>query len=280
MEVSFFESLIMPHAPLPMTPIQFELKPIYKLNAVSSPQSCGHLAKKVTNIRAKIKSIEDIAADRLARNSKISGLNKALLIAGVVQDTCVAFLDLAAALVPDERVQRVAKAGVWSISTAETASQLAYGQTDMVSASHKTIDSTIGALSPKTTIGKTTQHIAQSHSAIAGVAITDLKGGDTKSEAKKMMINTAFDKVQFMLDVGNTTDNTIAKKVGSGLGLAKAALNYRMALEKRSKDYWDEQTDLVVDEAETKTRNTIAVRRITTDLNAAIAEFDACVASQ
>lgn len=266
----------MPYAAIPMTPANFEVSHIYKLNAVKTPQSCVDLSLKVSNIRKKIKSIEDIAAGRLATNDKISGLTKAVLIAGVVQDTCVAFLDMAGALLPG-KVEKVAKGGVYAITSAETGSELYFGQTTKTAAAHKMIDATIGMAPSTTPAAKVRENIAKTQSGIVGVAISSQNGGDKKAAAKKFAINASFDKVNLMLDLGNPSDNPMTKKVGIGLKLAQAALNYEMALEKRTDAYWNEKTDLVVQKAEIEMRTSQYVSKLTKELNAALAEFEACV---
>ncbi len=71
-----------------------EVNALYHRNQVATPQSCVDVSGKVSNIRRQIAALDEMTQARMEINRKIAFGNRAILIAGIVQDTCVAFLDL------------------------------------------------------------------------------------------------------------------------------------------------------------------------------------------
>lgn len=269
----------MPHAPVAMSS-NFQLVDLtYKKNGTLTPQSCVDLSDKIRNIGTKIQSLEDITNAQKANNAWQMRLNKGLLVATIIRDTCVGFLDMAAALAPTEQQQKFAGIGSTLITSTQTMGEYYTGDANMGDVALKAASEFSGHKSSSTPMGIATNHVAQTHIGAAGVANTAFKGDKsaTQKAGLKYAVDLSFDNAILITDMTKDQPGTpVMGKVGAGLRVAKAASSYGFALDTAQDNYWSEHDRLQTAAFSTQHNYVTGMRRLQTELRNAVASFEEC----
>ncbi|SPH27504.1 hypothetical protein ASD8599_03970 [Ascidiaceihabitans donghaensis] len=266
----------MPHAPIAMSS-NFQLVDLsYKKNGTLTPQSCVDLSAKIRNIESQIKSLEDITQAQKSNNALQMRLNKGLLVATIIRDTCVGFLDMAAALAPTEQQQKFAGIGSTLITSTQTMGEYYTGDANMGDVALKAASEFSNYKSSSTPIGIASNHVAQTHIGAAGVANTAFKGDKaaTQKAGLKYAVDVSFDNAILITDM--TKNQPVMGKVGAGMRVAKAASSYGFALDTAQDNYWSEHDRLQSSAFATEHNYIMGMRRLQTDLSNAVASFEEC----
>ncbi|MGR3468164.1 MAG: hypothetical protein ACU0CI_09800 [Shimia sp.] len=256
---------------------------------VQRPQSCGSERDKVANLRRLIAAHEaDIKQIERFKDTQ-DLINGAYIVTAVVLETSIAFLDLAAAMLKpiNKGAYAYAKAGLLSIETAGTVSEVAYGQRSVGSAvghlADKSVDTAFSLADPKSIAGKYTLNTAKMHYDAALIAIKASFGADTNA------IKT--DSFDFVKDRAKGISEIVAqglkdndyKKVGKSLeGLVvvaemyEAGARYHGALEQRMNEYFNHKEWVADYVSREKVRLLQLIGGFKKDLRQAVADLEAC----
>lgn len=252
---------------------------IYQRNSIMTPRSCIDVSMKVTNIRRLINSLEETRNSRIEINGKLQHGNKMIMILGIVQDTAMAFLDMAGALVPGKLGGVVASGGNAAINTAQSISEVAHGQGNAADIGIRTAESVLSMVPGGNMGGDYAKAKVGMVLGGAKPAVEAARGNkaEAATQARAFAINSALDTA--IATANSAGESKVAGGIGKGLSIVKAANSYSAALDKRSSDYWDQQTGLMIEKAELEAKFTRDVARLRSQLNEALAEFESCYKS-
>lgn len=251
----------------------------YKRTATLTPQSCVDLSAKIANVRKHIAILHDQTVARRTLIGQQQFYNKGIFVSTMIRDTCIAFLDMAASLVPGEVNQWVAKIGSASITTSQTIAEQISGQGTFLEKVHRTGDTVLGLVSPKSSAGIVGLGKAQTASNfthfLAGSATAD---ANTKSrEAIKFGVNQSLDSAISIIELAKDgTKIPVLDKVGKGLSVFKTAANYGFNLEAAQDAYFSELHSLQSQLFDAEMAFSQGMRRLTQDLESALASFEEC----
>ncbi len=218
-------------------------------NMIFTPQSCKDVSSKIANIKRQINSLQNRTEEILNNNAKLSGYNKKILFASLVKDTCIGFLDLAAALVPNKAAARAAELGLASISATEAAAEYSFGQSSGIETVHKLASAGVSAMPGETVLQSTAKFGAGVLVEGAGVVLAST--GDDRDKATESGLayagNTMMDIASVLEAAATEAGESWAGSLGKGLNSIKvivAANRYDRNLEKNFDRYLDEKTRL------------------------------------
>jgi hypothetical protein len=273
--------------PAPLTSSVTENQATYMRRAIRMPARCESHFDKIENIRKLIASLEEQQAQSAAATKDMEFYNKGILIAGIVQDTSVAFLELAGAIlsaadgiVPNAKFgENVSKLGLAAIDTTQSIAEVAYGQGQAGQIAHRTAGSALGVASPGSAQGKAVQHVGKLYHETAGYALDGTtKTGNAKSVAmRRRTINMMLDQAKFSADMIKENGYKKAGYVSAALSIVKAANNYDDKLGDRIDQYLDEKVRIEQRRAAQEQYTRQMVRRLTEKLNEALAEMNKCL---
>ncbi|MEP3944626.1 hypothetical protein [Ascidiaceihabitans sp.] len=269
----------MPHAPVAMSSNIQLVDLTYKKNGTLTPQSCIDLSAKIRNIGTKIQSLEDITAAQKSNTALQMRLNKGLLVATIIRDTCVGFLDMAAALAPTKKHEKFASIGSTLITSTQTMGEYYTGDANLTDVGLKVASEASSKYTSSSTTGLATNYMAQQHIGAASVVNSSFKGdkNQTKKDGIKFAVDTSFDTGILLADsLKNEMDSPAMGKVGAGLKVAKAASAYGFALDTAQDNYWSEHDRLQSKAFSTDLNYAQGMRRLQTELRNAVASFEEC----
>lgn len=252
---------------------------IYQRNSIMTPRSCIDMSAKVTNIRRLINSLDEMKNARLEINGKLQHGNKMIMILGIVQDTAMAFLDMASALVPGKLGGIVASGGNAAINTAQSISEVAHGHGNATDIGIRTAESALSMVPGGAMGGDFVKNKVGMMLGAAKPAVESARGNraEAATQARAFAINSALDTA--IATAGSAGDSKVAGGIGKGLSIVKAANSYSAALDKRTSDYWDQQTGLMIDKVEIEAKYTRDIAKLRAQLNEALGEFESCYRS-
>ena len=258
-------------------------------HGVAEPMSCSTEATKVENLRLLVKDVEEqlVEAEELAAKMKFYATGE--LVAAVVMETSIGFLDLAAAAfsVINPAASKAARGGVFAIKSTETIGQVTTGEITKAQAAGKiadnAIDTAVKVAEPKSLQGK----VLLSKSKMAyDAALLGIKSATGTSREEMQKEGWTFAKDQATGNAGLIADGLkdaqmdTAGSVLKGLLIVEemyeAANNYDKALEKRFDKYIQTREN---DKQRAQTikmtlRNTLS--SIRDRLDRAVAQMEAC----
>lgn len=230
----------------------------YRFN-IYQPQTCSGEADKVANIRREIEALKQEKQAYLRENTKLGRLNRGLLAAKLIKETCYSFLDLTAAFAGDildkvdrtgisgKKVEIVATSGMASIDMTESLTNLAYGQ-----GSWGNVIET-GTRSAINIGGSVAEGPAQQTYAYLGgkgMNTYDLGRaslGGSPDQTRQALENMSFDNATFVLGtVSESLSGDAADGIGglsSALKTIKASRRYSQALDEALEEYRLSQED-------------------------------------
>lgn len=264
----------------------------YRFN-VYQPQSCSGEAEKVANFRRMLESLKQEKQSFLRQNTRLGRLNKGLLAAKLIKETCYSFLDLTAAFAGDildkadptglsgKKVTLVATAGMGAIDMSQAGAELAYGQGSWGNVIETGTRSTIN-MGSALADGPVQQSAA--YLVNQGVNTYDLgKGslGGNTSQVHSAIENMSFDNASFVLEM--TKENLsgpAADGVGglkSALSTVKAARRYGQALDEALEEYRISTEDTQRSRQVIKETMEQSIARIEEALNKAQQAYNRCM---
>lgn len=206
-------------------------------------------------------------------------LNKGLLVATIIRDTCVAFLDLAAALAPGKTGEWTAKIGNAAISTASSGAEIATGQGDALTIGQRTFDTAVG-LVPGNSAGAVFG-VAKAQQA-SSIATLIKASGESDATAREreviktstiMMLDNAISRVD-LAKLGKEAPGL--DKVGKGLSMVKASANYGFNLRSAQDAYFNEDYALMQRKFDVDFNYTQGLKKLGKQLAEALAVFEEC----
>lgn len=251
----------------------------YKKAGTLTPASCVDLSRKIANIQSQIKALEDYNAESQSSIRTQQRLNKGLLLATVVRDTCVAFLDLAAALAPGKTGEWTAKFASAAISTAPTVIELTTGHGDAKTIAQRTLDTALGLVPAKSS--GTIMGVAKAQQASSIATLIKASGESDATTREREVIKTS---TIMMLDNAISTVD-LAKlgkeapgldKLGKGLSMVKASASYGFNLRAAQDTYFNEDFALMQRKFELDMGYTQGLRKLSKQLTEALAVFEEC----
>ena len=251
----------------------------YKKAGTLTPASCVDLSRKIANIQRQIQALEDYTTEMQSSIRTQQRLNKGLLLATVVRDTCVAFLDLAAALAPGKTGEWTAKLGNAAISTASSVGEIAAGQGDALTIGQRTFDTAAG-LVPGNSAGAI-MGVAKAQQASSIATLFKASGESDATTREREVIKTS---TIMMLDNAISTVD-LAKlgkeapgleKVGKGLSMVKASANYGFNLRSAQDAYFNEDYALMQRKFDVDFNYTQGLKKLGKQLTEALAVFEEC----
>lgn len=251
-------------------------QPIFQ--RLQPPTRCATEADKVRNLQNHIAAIQAAHRDMMKANDKIDFGNRAIVVTGLIRDTCVGFLDLAASLVPGKAAQNVAKAGSTAVSVADSAGEILAGTADPTTIALRTLGNVNGSLKPTSVGGQIAQLKVKQFTNLAPGVVAGVKGDRVKAQAElqKGTINTLIDTVSASVKAASTAPTDKYARTVQGLGVVKAALNYNAAVAARLDTYLNDQTANRISRAEFETSHKTQIRRLEEALRAAQREHTIC----
>lgn len=268
----------MPRAPIVKSSGIQALDLAYKKSATLTPESCVDLSEKIANVRKQIKILEEHTAARTSSIKQQQFYNKAIFVSTVIRDTSIAFLDMAASLVPGEVNQWVAKIGSASVTTSQTVAESLAGQGTLGEKLHRSFDTVVGLLSPKSSAGIAGVAKAQTASNLTNLVKNSSGDAETKSrEAIKFGVNQSLDNAISTIELAKIGKQApVLDKVGKGLSTLKVAANYGFNLEAAQDAYFSEVYSLQTQSFDANMAFVQGMRKLTKDLETALASFEEC----
>lgn len=251
----------------------------YKKSGTLTPASCVDLSRKIQNIQRQIQALEDYTAEMQSSIRTQQRLNKGLLVATIIRDTCVAFLDLAAALAPGKTGEWTAKIGNAAISTASSVGEISAGQGDALTIGQRTFDTAVG-LVPGNSAGAVFG-VAKAQQASSIATLIKASGESDATAREREVIKTS---TIMMLDNAISTVD-LAKlgkeapgldKVGKGLSMVKASANYGFNLRSAQDAYFNEDYALMQRKFDVDFNYAQGLKKLGKQLAEALAVFEEC----
>ena len=251
----------------------------YKKAGTLTPASCVDLSRKITNIQRQIQALEDYTTEMQSSIRTQQRLNKGLLVATIIRDTCVAFLDLAAALAPGKTGEWTAKLGNAAISTASSVGEIAAGQGDALTIGQRSFDTAVGLVPGKS--GGAIMGVAKAQQASSIATLIKASGESDATAREREVIKTG---TIMMLDNAISTVD-LAKlgreapgldKVGKGLSMVKASANYGFNLRAAQDSYFNEDYALMQRKFDVDFNYTQGLKKLGKQLTEALAVFEEC----
>ena len=251
----------------------------YKKAGTLTPASCVDLSRKIANIQRQIQALEDYTTEMQSSIRTQQRLNKGLLVATIIRDSCVAFLDLAAALAPGKTGEWTAKLGNAAISTASSVGEIAAGQGDALTIGQRTFDTAAG-LVPGNSAGAI-MGVAKAQQASSIATLIKASGESDATTREREVIKTS---TIMMLDNAISTVD-LAKlgreapgldKVGKGLSMVKASANYGFNLRSAQDAYFNEDYALMQRKFDVDFNYTQGLKKLGKQLTEALAVFEEC----
>ena len=251
----------------------------YKKAGTLTPASCVDLSRKIANIQRQIQALEDYTTEMQSSIRTQQRLNKGLLVATIIRDSCVAFLDLAAALAPGKTGEWTAKLGNAAISTASSVGEIAAGQGDALTIGQRTFDTAAG-LVPGNSAGAI-MGVAKAQQASSIATLIKASGESDATTREREVIKTS---TLMMLDNAISTVD-LAKlgreapgldKVGKGLSMVKASANYGFNLRSAQDAYFNEDYALMQRKFDVDFNYTQGLKKLGKQLTEALAVFEEC----
>ena len=251
----------------------------YKKTGTLTPTSCVDLSRKIANIQRQIQALEDYTAEMQSSIRTLQRLNKGLLVATVIRDSCVAFLDLAAELAPGKTGKWTAKLGNAAISTASSVGEIATGQGDALTIGQRTFDTAVGLVDDKSAGAILGVAKAQQASSIATLIKASGESDATAREREViktstiMMLDNAISTVK-LANLGS--EAPVLDKVEKGLNMVKASANYGFNLRSAQDAYFNEDYALMQRKFDVDFNYTQGLKRLGKQLTEALAVFEEC----
>lgn len=218
-------------------------------NQIYMPQSCVGYSDKIANLERTISGIEKQFDAALDHARYVGRLNKGLLVASLIKDTCVGFLDVGASVLKMAgltKAAEVAEKGVAAIDVAETSSQYLAGQINTGQTIANFSHIAAGQMSDGTVTQAGFKYVAQTHTG-AGKVIAD-SVGQPKAQGQQAGKSYVVDQIKNTADLiakaaRDSKQPWGAKLSGimSGVKLMSAADKYGNSLDKTLDTYLDEK---------------------------------------
>ncbi|PYF09877.1 hypothetical protein C8J30_1069 [Rhodobacter viridis] len=192
---------------------------------------------------------------------------------------CVAFLDMAAALVPGKTGKWTAKLGSAAITTSQSVAERAYGQGDAATIAQRSFDTAVGLVPTKTALPAYAVGKAQLGSGIVslvrGSSETDsaLRQREALKTSTDMMMDSAISMVE-LAKAG--VQMPVLDKVGTGLSVVKAAASYGFNLRSAQDAYVKDADDLTMRSFDLESNYVCGLKTLGQQLTEALAMFKEC----
>jgi hypothetical protein len=242
------------------------------MSAAKQAQSCISKSDKLDFLRRRIDTLEETHRQFLRLRGQQATHARVLFVLGVVQDTALAFLEMAAQLVPGAG-EKVALLGGVAINSAQSLSEVANGQGNNLDINIRTSES-IQSLAGLAVKGPHREAILAASGWALSIGKVNVeahrgKAAEASAQAKTASINMALDAVGLIAK--HRFNNEGMAKV---LAVAKAANTYSAAMNKRFMDLADAKWDAAEDlhTVEMKFKND--VRHLKKQLEEALALFE------
>ncbi len=156
-----------------------------------------------------------------------------------------------------------------------------YGQGNAVDIAYRTAQSALALAPVKGAAGEFLKQKAESTLNMAAPVIEGARGNKDKAaqETRKFAINQAFDSTMQTIERAGGQSSAKWSKGLKGLGVAKAALNYDMALGNRFDSYLTEKTDTLASQFQIQTEYQRKTRLLKQNLESALTLLADCAAT-
>ncbi len=208
-------------------------RPVHQFQ-VADTFSCTSATQKVQNLRNQIRELENRMHDINRYDSKMEFLSAGLLVATVIQETSIGFLDVAAAILSTvpafKGAAEVAEKGATSVKAAKDFSEFQTGQITKVQLTLRTTQHA-ATFAPKATMGQKVAmfHAKASMDAVA-LAIGDKQGGAYVHDTLSNTLGMVKDSAEGLSEAAKATK--ILNGIAAFDSVYKAMNSYDAALQK------------------------------------------------
>ena len=217
-------------------------------NKVFRPQSCTGYSDKIANLERTIESVEKDFEEAVALSKRMGYLNNAILVTSVIKDSCVAFLDIGAAILDTMGMKQAAKtasAGVAAIDIADNGSKWAHGQTSTAQAMTGIANASTTFMKSDTMSQAATQYVVKKHTGAADVMSNAINGksSDQGSLGMKYAADQIIGTADIIAKAGESSNQSWGANLGKVMNGVKglmAAQKYNSNLEKSFDAHIDE----------------------------------------
>ncbi|MEL6617277.1 MAG: hypothetical protein AAFP16_00260 [Pseudomonadota bacterium] len=204
-------------------------------NRIYRPQSCSGYSDKIANLERTIDAVEKEFEDAVALSKRMGYLNNAILVTSVIKDSCVAFLDIGAAILDTmgmKQAAQVASQGVAAIDLADTGSKWAHGQTTTAQAITSMANTSTNFMKSNTAMQAGTQYVTKQHTSSAEYVANavNTKKQDQAALGLKYVTDQVISTADVIAKAGESSD----QKWGAGLGKVMNGVKGLMAAQKYS----------------------------------------------
>lgn len=237
--------------------------------------SCTTQSQRVSLLQRDIDSLEQRANEMLDSLDDQDFYNGAILVSGILKDTCLGILNMAAEILPESPAKKTAKIGIAAIETSGTATELYLGQISKSEAAIKlTKTASDFAGMPDGLAGASLSHVKNTTFGMAGVAAAGVTRGQdaAKSEGMNFVVDTTvsqFTLIGQAIEQGAKGDSKIAGPIGSGV---KTAID----VYKRWQEFSAEQVRIASSRQSWKASFDKQLSTLKTSLNQALSSLIAC----
>ncbi|MEL7090452.1 MAG: hypothetical protein AAFN94_01840 [Pseudomonadota bacterium] len=213
------------------------------------PQSCVGYSDKISNLERTIANLEKEFDAALDHARYVGRLNKGLLVASVIKDTCVGFLDVGASVLKMAgmtKAAEVAEKGVAAIDFADTTTNFAMGNINGAQAATSYSHLAAGQMKDDNMTQAATKYVTQTYTGAGKVMANSV--GQPKAKAQDAGKGYVKDQIMNTADVivkgAKESKQPWGDKLGgimNGVKLMVAADNYGNALEKTFDTYLEEK---------------------------------------
>lgn len=268
------------------TPIKFEPRKIFQFQ-IMEPESCGDERAKVDNLKKQLAELNALIDETTRLAERIQLISKAKLVAAIVMESSISFLDLAAAMLEpiNPQASQAAKYGVGAVRSVKATGDWTTGQTNASQFLGQV--TSIGLSTAPTGKMKLGQKamLTQAKGIVSSVnmgidAASGVSKGDLKKDAIGMVTQQTSGGVELASDSFKDMGWAKTSATLNGLtlveGVYTATIDYQDALDK----HFDERLDdiqLIRSMKNEKTTLQRLVRHVEGKLTSALADLNACV---
>ncbi|MEL6887660.1 MAG: hypothetical protein AAFO86_03030 [Pseudomonadota bacterium] len=215
-----------------------------------SPKSCTGYADKMSNLERTIGAVDADFEDELAALAFQETVNDAMLVTSVLKDSCVAFLDLGAAILHTVGMKQAAMAaekGLDAISAAEDGLKVIDGKMKASDALKKVADIGTDRLTKGHKQGKALGHAIKRKTdgmKVVADAATARTGKDKRQIAADYVRNQINSTADIIIDAVSSKDDKALKRLGGVIQGVKGLValhKYNLSLEGSFDHHIDEQ---------------------------------------
>ncbi|MEO0744482.1 MAG: hypothetical protein AAFY49_03955 [Pseudomonadota bacterium] len=253
-----------------------------------SPKSCTGYADKMSNLERTIGAVDADFEDELAALAFQETVNDAMLVTSVLKDSCVAFLDLGAAILHTVGMKQAAMAaekGLDAINAAEDGLKIIDGKMKASDALKKVADMGTDKLTKGHKQGKALGHAIKRKTdgmKVVADAATARTGKDKRQIAADYVRNQIDSTADIIIDAVSGKDDKALKRLGGVMQGVKGLValhKYNQSLEGSFDHHIDEQDVINARKRDAQDRYRRKMKQLKAEMEQLKAKMKGCIES-